>query len=215
MPFFNSRRRKTMHAAWTAALLLTVYGAASAKLRAAAPAIEVGTPTSIEVFPASFKLDSLRRDLRPIVTGQYADGTLRDLTVAAEVSVADAAIATLRAGAGAPTVVPVSNGQTVVRVQVGGQQATIPIEVALPATPDLVSFQYGALAVLTKQGCNSGACHGSPSGTGGFRLSLRAYDPALDAETLIREAFGRRVNLLEPQQSLLLRKPLLEVGPRR
>jgi hypothetical protein len=79
------------------------------------------------------------------------------------------------------------------------------------ATPEAVSFQYGTLAALTKQGCNSGACHGSPSGKGGFRLSLRAYDPALDTETLIREVFNRRTNVYEPQASLLLRKPLMEV----
>ena len=65
---------------------------------------------------------------------------------------------------------------------------------------------------LSKQGCNSGACHGSPSGKGGFRLSLRAYDPAVDTETLVREAFNRRTNVYEPEQSLLLRKPLMEVA---
>ena len=62
-----------------------------------------------------------------------------------------------------------------------------------------------------KQGCNSGACHGSPSGKGGFRLSLRAFDPALDKLTLIREDLGRRTNPLEPDESLLLNKPLMKV----
>jgi hypothetical protein len=56
------------------------------------------------------------------------------------------------------------------------------------------------------------ACHGSPSGKGGFRLSLRAYDPDLDAMTLRSEFFGRRINVVEPGESLLLKKPLMEVA---
>ena len=38
-------------------------------------------------------------------------------------------------------------------------------------------------------------------------LSLRAFDPVLDLKTLVHEEFGRRVNLLEPERSLLLAKP--------
>ena len=41
-----------------------------------------------------------------------------------------------------------------------------------------VSFVHDVLPVLTRQGCNVAACHGSPTGKGGFRLSLRGYDPA-------------------------------------
>ena len=75
-----------------------------------------------------------------------------------------------------------------------------------------VEFESEVLVALSKQGCNSGACHGSPSGKGGFRLSLRAFDRQLDELTLIREDFGRRVNSLEPEQSLLLQKPLMKVA---
>src|SRR5690606_19877059 len=85
-------------------------------------------------------------------------------------------------------------------------------EVVKQEQPDRVSFNYGALVALSKHGCNQGACHGSPSGKGGFRLSLRAYDPVLDIETLVREAFNRRTNLYEPEKSLLLQKPLMEVA---
>ncbi len=57
-----------------------------------------------------------------------------------------------------------------------------------------------------------GACHGSPSGKGGFRLSLRGYDPNVDLVTLRGEYFNRRSNVLNPDESLLLRKPLMEVA---
>ena len=41
-----------------------------------------------------------------------------------------------------------------------------------------------------------GACHGAPHGKGHFRLSLRAFDPVLDEETIISEEFGRRINFI-------------------
>src|SRR5262249_14748915 len=65
---------------------------------------------------------------------------------------------------------------------------------------------------LTKQGCNAGACHGSPTGKGGFRMSLRGYDPELDQVTLRRDVLGRRTNPLRPDDSLLLLKPLMRVS---
>ena len=75
-----------------------------------------------------------------------------------------------------------------------------------------VSFRREVIPVLTKQGCATGACHGSPSGKGGFRLSLRGFDAEFDESTLIREAFGRRVNPSDAESSLLLRKPLMEIA---
>ncbi len=80
---------------------------------------------------------------------------------------------------------------------------------AQPEKP--VSFVHDVLPVLTRQGCNAAACHGSPSGKGGFRLSLRGYDPALDQYTLLRQALGRRVSPFQPEASLLLLKPLAQV----
>jgi len=91
------------------------------------------------------------------------------------------------------------------------QLDVVAVSVANQAAPQAVSFEYGTLAALSKQGCNAGACHGSPSGKGGFRLSLRAFDPELDKLTLIHEDFGRRTNALEPEESLLLLKPLMKV----
>jgi hypothetical protein len=69
------------------------------------------------------------------------------------------------------------------------------------------SFSTRILPVLTKAGCNAGACHGAATGQGGFKLSLLGYDPERDHETITREFGGRRVDLGAPDQSLLLRKP--------
>ena len=59
-----------------------------------------------------------------------------------------------------------------------------------------------------------GACHGTPTGKGGFKLSLRGYLPDQDYVTLSREAGGRRINPLAAETSLILRKPLGADPPR-
>ena len=60
--------------------------------------------------------------------------------------------------------------------------------------------------ILTKAGCNAGACHGNPTGKNGFRLSLRGYDPALDIQSLAKELGGRRIDRIAPDRSLILEK---------
>ena len=74
------------------------------------------------------------------------------------------------------------------------------------ARADAPTFGREVVPVLYKLGCSSGACHGSFSGKGGFRLSLFAADPIAD----YREARGglaRRINPQSPDDSLLLMKP--------
>ncbi len=80
--------------------------------------------------------------------------------------------------------------------------------VAAVKTPDAVDFRTDVMAVLSKAGRNAGTCHGNAMGKGGFKLSLRGQDPDLDWLALAREQGGRRVNMLEPEQSLALRKAL-------
>ena len=69
------------------------------------------------------------------------------------------------------------------------------------------SFRIDVLPLLSRGGCNAGACHGNSGGKGGFRLSLRGDDPDFDFRSLTREALGRRVNLTSPDQSLMVLKP--------
>lgn len=79
-----------------------------------------------------------------------------------------------------------------------------------PATVS-ADFARDIVPALTKAGCNSGACHGSFQGRGGFQLSLLGFDPAFDLESLTRRGRGRRIQLAAPDQSLLLRKPTGEL----
>lgn len=80
------------------------------------------------------------------------------------------------------------------------------VTVASAEEPHPVSFRYEVLPTLTKLGCNSGMCHGTPTGKAGFRLSLRGFDSSVDRSTLTRETGVRRINIVEPSQSLILLK---------
>jgi hypothetical protein len=73
------------------------------------------------------------------------------------------------------------------------------------------SFRTDILPILSKAGCNSGACHGAATGQGGFHLSLLGYDPEEDYWSITREFSGRRVSLDAPRESLFLRKPAQQI----
>src|SRR5262245_10144379 len=86
--------------------------------------------------------------------------------------------------------------------------ATLALLVILPAVrAEEPSFRNHIIPVLTKAGCNSGACHGALAGKGGLKLSLRGYDPETDFFVLTRQAGARRVDRQEPAKSLMLLKP--------
>lgn len=74
------------------------------------------------------------------------------------------------------------------------------------------SFRNHVIPVLTRLGCNSGACHGAAAGKGGFKLTLRGFDPQADFNVLTRQSLGRRVNKIEPAKSLMLLKPTMAIG---
>src|SRR3954470_3740690 len=67
-------------------------------------------------------------------------------------------------------------------------------------------FDVEVMAVLSRSGCNAGACHGNANGKGGFKISLRGQDPASDYDVLTKDLAGRRVNRQRPEDSLLLLK---------
>ena len=75
-----------------------------------------------------------------------------------------------------------------------------------------VSFRNDVMAVLSKAGCNAGACHGNRNGKAGFKLSLRGQDPEADFAALTRDMYARRTNPMDPDQSLVLLKPTAQIS---
>lgn len=162
----------------------------------------------IEVYPAEVQLTGVREQAQLLVTGYYVDGSIQDLTRVATITTTNADVAIVKGSVAYPQ----ADGEGSLNVEFEGKTAPVKVVVANQQEPQPVSFLYDTLAALSKNSCNAGACHGSPSGKGGFRLSLRAFDPKLDELTLIREDFGRRTNSLDPDNSLLLLKPLMKVA---
>lgn len=81
----------------------------------------------------------------------------------------------------------------------------------LAADPPAVRFSRDVVPLLTKAGCNQGACHGAQHGRGGFRLSLLGFDPVFDYTQIVQSAEGRRVVLADAERSILLLKPTLQM----
>ena len=105
---------------------------------------------------------------------------------------------------------PVGDGQTTITVAASGKSTQIPVTVAKANMADIpVSFSREIVPILTRAGCNQGACHGAQHGRGGFKLSLLGFDPAFDHPQIVQSAEGRRVVLSDPQRSIFLMKPAL------
>lgn len=80
------------------------------------------------------------------------------------------------------------------------------------ASAQQVDFDTQVLPILTKAGCNSGACHGAAAGRGELQLSLYGSRPEADFQQLTRALEGRRIHHRKPEQSLLLLKPTEQVS---
>jgi hypothetical protein len=167
----------------------------------------VGT---IQISPPSVKLTHHRHWVSIAVSGRNAAGIALDLTSEATFRSADETIAIVEHGWARP----IRSGETKIIAQVAGQTLEVPVHVELPSTERPYSFQHEVMPVLSKAGCNSGACHGYSLGKGGFKLSLRGGDAPLDYQAVVGDAFSRRLNLLNPRESLVLKKPIGDVPHR-
>ncbi|MBI1916966.1 MAG: DUF1553 domain-containing protein [Planctomycetes bacterium] len=165
----------------------------------------IGQPVSISVRPAMIRLSGPQAMQQVIVTGRYGDGAERDLTPFCALSAEVPDVVTIGPGG---FLQPRKDGRTVLVVQAGPRTARVPVVVTDFGQPQPVSFRQQFIAALGVGGCNQGACHGIPSGRGGFRLSLRGHDPDADYLELTRGVFARRTNPLAPEASLIYHKAL-------
>ena len=70
-----------------------------------------------------------------------------------------------------------------------------------------LSFVNDIQPILTKAGCNAGACHAKAvTGQRGFRLSVLGFEPEEDYEAIVKQGKGRRVFPAAPEESLLITK---------
>jgi hypothetical protein len=163
--------------------------------------------TSLEALPSAVRLNGPAASQRLVVLGRFADGSTRDLTPQATFT-ADGPAARLEGG----RIRPASDGKSAIVVKAAGLETRVPVEVQGATAERVVSFRNEVVPVLTKLGCNQGACHGSQHGKGGFRLSLLGFEPAPDHTAIVKSAEGRRATPFDPEESLLLTKPTLAVA---
>lgn len=158
----------------------------------------------ITASPAAIHFRHHRQVQSLQLLGSSADAFSLDLRGAAQLTIADPKIAVIDDKG---LIRPVANGDTNLTAVVAGQTLSVPVKVTLPPAEPPRSFRHELMPVLSKAGCNMGACHGYSLGKNGFKLSLRGSDPELDYAAISKEFFGRRVNVGVPEASLLVAKP--------
>jgi hypothetical protein len=166
---------------------------------AAAP----GRAAELKLYPADVPLAGPRAAQQLLLVEEDGGKAAADRTAAAKFSSANPTVATVDETG---MVRPVGDGETTVTATSNGKSAITKVRVAKAKDPTPPSFRNDVLPILTRAGCNSGACHGALAGKGGLKLSLRGYDPDADHFVLTRQALSRRVDRSDPAQSLMLLK---------
>ena len=171
----------------------------------AAPMLAAAAPkdlVDVQVFPKDANIFTKRGKQSLVVQAKFSDSTTRDVTAEAKYTFANPKFAKLDGG----TLLPLSDGNTTLKVEFAGRTLTVPVQVKDSAKERPVVFSLDVMPIFTKGGCNAGSCHGSTRGKDKFRLSLFGFDPQRDYFCLTREEFGRRINTARPDDSLLVEK---------
>ena len=174
---------------------------------------------SLRLVPEQVLLEGAGAGQRFLVLATGGDGLEREVTAQASLSISHQGVARLDPRG---KVVSVSDGETALRASLGGRSALATVRISHSGRREQVSFATDIARILTRQGCNGSSCHGGVKGRGGFRLSSNAMHPAEDYDWIVRgggyqvltdEPRGPRnprIDLKDPDNSLLLLKPTLE-----
>jgi hypothetical protein len=162
-----------------------------------------GFAQTLAILPSSLELTGPEARQQLLAEASLAAHE-EDWTRAAEWSSSDAKVAAVDEHG---MVRPVGDGEAHITARARGVSATVTVRVKASHAAFQWSFRNHVIPVMTKMGCNSGACHGALAGKNGFKLTLRGYAPEVDYDTLTRQSVGRRVTLADPAASLILLKP--------
>lgn len=152
--------------------------------------------------PAQISLTDMRDRQSIVVQIEWSHGVTQDITNTATYQLADPGVARVSGN----TIYPVADGTTRLRVSHGEFSQDIEIVVSGASLDLPISFKNDVMPIFSKNGCNSGSCHGAARGKDGFHLSLYGFDPNGDYHRLTREMLGRRINLATPEECLLVTK---------
>ena len=159
-------------------------------------------PAKLTLFPQSVTLNS-KESRQQLLAEASVDGLSEDWTRIAQWTSSNPAIAEVDA---AGMLTPKSDGEVTITAKSAESTATLKVAVRNSTSAFAWGFREHVIPILSKRGCNQGACHGALAGKNGFKLTLRGYDPEVDYDVLTRQSQGRRVLLAEPEKSLMLQK---------
>ena len=168
----------------------------------------IGRPISLEVVPGTITLSGPRAGQQVLVTGVYADGSVRDLTAFSEWKTSAPELLEITSGCFA---IGRRDGSTHLDIRVANLSARVPVTIVNSGQRRPVSFRREFVPLLSVAGCSDIRCHGAPSGKNEFRLSLWGFNPDLDFRQLTHDGLGRRTNSLAPDKSLILSKALMQI----
>lgn len=157
----------------------------------------------LSAFPPIVAFDG-RSGRQQLIVTETRGARTTDRTAEAAYSSRDPAIAAVSP---LGIVTPTGQGETVITMKASGSTATVVVKVKHASSEGEVTFERDIQPILTRAGCNAGACHGKARGQNGFQLSLLAFDSDFDYGAIATDARGRRVFPANPPFSLLLRKP--------
>lgn len=160
------------------------------------------TVASIALTPADLSFDSAARYAQVLATATLDDGTTADVTGFVKWSVNGPAATVSDRG----VLRPAAAGEGTLTATLGDKSSSAPVKFTPPATVAHLDFVQDVNPVITRLGCNMGTCHGAKDGKGGFKLSLRGYDPLYDVRGFADDHTARRVNFASPDDSLMLLK---------
>jgi len=167
------------------------------------PGIGTGELKSLSISPEKAFLRGAKQVQQLLISGNYDNGGVRDLTAQARFVSADPTVVRVEPRG---LLVAVGNGTAEVTAEVQGQRTRLSVTVEGADREQPINFANEIVPIFSKLGCNAGACHGKASGQNGFKLSLLGFEPASDFNSLVKEARGRRVFPAAPASSLLLVK---------
>ncbi|MDX1944287.1 MAG: DUF1553 domain-containing protein [Pirellulaceae bacterium] len=170
-------------------------------------ALALGRGGELILLPTEIHLSS--PEARQTLITQWRDEGLfqEQITAGVELQSSNEKVVRIENG----VAIPVGNGTAVITASYSrflrNYAPTAKVTVTNIDQPFQWSFRNHVESVLSKQGCNGGACHGARAGQKGFRLTLFGFDVDADYTYLTRQAVGRRIVPTDPGRSLILTKP--------
>jgi hypothetical protein len=207
---WTTHRRSSLLGAIILCWAIAALGAPASPRHPATPSKPADSPVvSLRVEPATITLSGPRSEAHFVVTAERKDGVTEDVTDRCTVALSKPAVAKVTA---VRELSPLADGDGALDVTYGGRAARATIHVKDSRAQTRIEFSREIVPILTRAGCNQGACHGSQYGKGGFKLSLSGFDPDVDYFAIVKQSGGRRALPADPLKSLVLQKPALKLA---